>query len=116
MEAAFVMSITLFVLAALLICMFYLHDRAVMQASVCGIVAAGSNTASEKEQRRVTSELKNSLTQKRLTGSRNLSSQVSTGKEISASWSGTYPVPGLAMEYFTNSSLPVHAALSLRKK
>lgn len=114
-EASFVMSITFFVLAALLICTFYLHDRAVMQAAVCGIVSAGSNTATEEEQRQVVLELKRSLTQERLIGSRNLSSQAGTGKKISVSWSGSYPVPGLAMRYFTGNSLPVRASWSSEK-
>ena len=87
-EASFLMSITFFVLAAFLICTFYLHDRAVMQAAVCEIASAGSNAAFEEDQRQVTAGLKKSLTQKRLMGSRNLSGQISTGEKVSASWSG----------------------------
>lgn len=114
-EASFVISITFFVLAALLICTFYLHDKAVMQAAVCGLVSAGSNTVTEEEQRRVTSELKRSLTQRRMMGSRNLSGQINTGKRISASWSGSYPVPGLAMKYFTGNRLPIHVSWKSEK-
>lgn len=114
-EASFLMSITLFVLAALMICTFYLHDKAVMQAVVCEIASAGSNMATEEEQKQVTSELKNALTQKRLMGSRNLSGQVGTGKKVSANWSGNYPVPGLAMEYFTNNNLPIQVSWSSEK-
>lgn len=114
-EASFLMSITLFVLAALMICTFYLHDKAVMQAAVCEIASACSNMATEEEQNRTAFELKKSLTQKRLMGSRDLSSQVSTGRKVSASWSGNYPVPGLAMDYFTNNSLPIRVSWSSEK-
>ena len=114
-EASFLMSITLFVLAALMICTFYLHDKAVMQAVVCEIASAGSNMATEEEQRQVTSDLKKNLTQKRLLGSRNLSGQVSTGKKVSADWSGSYLVPGLAMEYFADNNLPIRVSWSSEK-
>lgn len=114
-EASFLMSITFFVLAGLLICTFYLHDKAVMQAAVCEIVSAGSNAATEEEQKRVIAGLKESLTQKRLMGTRNLSRQESTGKKISASWSGNYPVPGMVMKYFTENSLPVSVSWSSEK-
>ena len=108
-------SITFFVLVSLLICTFYLHDKAVMQAAVCEIVSAGSNTATEGEQKKVTSELKKSLTKKRLMGSRNLSGEISTGKKISAKWSGTYPVPGAAMRFFSKNKLPVGVSWSSEK-
>ena len=114
-EASFLMAITLFVLAALMICTFYLHDKAVMQAAVCEIASAGSNMATEEEQRQVTSELKKTLTQKRLLGSRNLSGQAGTGKKVSADWSGNYPVPGFVMEYFADNNLQIHVSWSSEK-
>ena len=112
-EASVLMSITFFVLTALLVCTFYLHDRTVMQSFTCEVAAAGSNMATSKEQEQVTSALKKSFTKQRLLGSRNVSGKVTTGnKKTSASWSGEYPVPGIAMKFLTGNKLSIEVSWS----
>ena len=114
-EASFLMPLIFFVLAGLLICTFYLHDKAVMQAAVCEVVSAGSNAATEKEQKQVIAGLKEAFTRERLMGTKSLSRRENTGKKVSAEWSGNYPVPGLAIKYFSSDSLPVRASWSSEK-
>lgn len=114
-EAAILMPIVFFVLAALLIAAFYLHDRAVLQAAVCEIVSAGSNMAAEEDQKQAVSGLSKSLTEKRLMGSRNLSGQVKTGETVSAAWKCSYPVPGLAMRYLAGNKLTISVSWKSEK-
>lgn len=116
-EAAAILPITLFVLAALILCSFYVHDRVVFQSIACEIVAAGSNCYTEKEQKSVTNDLKKGVKEKRFLGSRNISSNVSLGKkEINASFSASYPMPGMAVRYFSKGTLKIKKSWSGKKQ
>lgn len=115
-EAAILMAIIVTVLAALMITAFYLHDCAVLQAESCEIVSAGSNAVTEKEQQKVTAELKKMITKDRLLGSQNISGQVNTGKNgVSAAWEGKYPVPGIVGKFILHGTLPVKASWNSEK-
>ena len=107
-EAALVFSMTFFVLAALLFAVFYVHDRAVIQAVTCEAAAAGTNHYTVKERQAAAGKVKGILKAERLLGSRNLSVEVSAGKnETEASCSASYPVPGLAAGYFNGNRLQI---------
>lgn len=116
-EAAAILPITLFVLAALILCSFYVHDRVVFQSIACEIVAAGSNCYTEKEQKTVIGDLKKDVKEKRFLGSRHISSNVSSGKkEINASFSASYPMPGMAVQYFSGGVLKIKKGWSGKKE
>lgn len=107
-EGALVFSMTFFILAALLIVTFYVHDRAVIQAVTCEAASAGSNFLTAKERSATAAKVKKQLGQKRLLGSRNLSGNAAAGsKEVVASWKAVYPVPGMVMKYFSGSQLRI---------
>lgn len=107
-EAAMVFPIVLFVLAALIICAFYVHDRAVSQSIVCEMASAGSNFITEAERQEAMDAVKKQATASRFLGSRNLSLRSSSGKtEANAALSAEYPVPGMVMKYFAGGSLAI---------
>lgn len=107
-EAAVVMSLVFFVLGALILASFYIHDRAVLQGFICEITAAGSNFATEKERQEAVTNVKKQITAKRFMGSRSLSGNASAGKkEVSASWSAVFPIPGFAMKYLNGNQLKI---------
>jgi hypothetical protein len=114
-EAALVVSVTIFVLAALIICAFFVHDRAVLQSAACEAAAAGSNFASAEDRSAAAASVKKRISAERLLGSRNLEGYAATGtKEATASWSASYPVPGFVMNYFADNQLPISVAWSCR--
>lgn len=114
-EAALVVSIILFVLSALLVCTFYIHDRAVLQASTCEIAAAGSNFALSQDRQQAVNDAKASLTNSRLLGSRDRSGNASvSNKTVTASWSAVYPVPGFAMRYLASGSLKIQRSWKMQ--
>ncbi len=116
-EAAVVVPITFFVLAALILCGFYVHDRVVFQSIACEITAAGSNYCTEKEQKKVISDLKKSVKAKRFLGSRNISANVSSGKkEINAAFSASYPMPGMVIRYFSKGTLKIKKSWSGKRE
>ena len=107
-EASFVVTMTLFVLAALILCTFYIHDRATLQASVCEAASVGSNFATEKERKQAAQKVIEDMSEGRLLGSRNLDGNVALGKrEAVARWSAEYPVPGFAAKYLAEGSLNI---------
>ena len=110
-EGALVFSMTFFVLAALLIVTFYVHDRAVVQAVTCEAVSAGSNFLTSKECSSAAAQVRKQLTSSRLLGSRNLSGTAAVGsKEVVASWKATYPVPGMVMRYLSGNTLRIQTS------
>lgn len=115
-EAALLMAIIVTVMAALMIMTFYLHDRAVLQASSCEIASAGCNMATEKEQSRITESRKKMITKSRLLGSRNVSGQVNAAdKQVKAGWNGNYPVPGMVQKFISKNTLPVRVSWESKK-
>lgn len=107
-EAAAVVSITVMVLAALILVSFYAHDRAVLQSFVCEIASVGSNYATESERTTGINAAKSQVSASRLLGSKNLSGSAQAGEdEVTASWSAAYPVPGFAVEYLAGGELSV---------
>ncbi|MCD8023088.1 MAG: hypothetical protein LUF30_08995 [Lachnospiraceae bacterium] len=110
-EAAAVVSITILVLASLLIVSFYAHDRAVFQSYVCEIAATGSNYATEKERTSAVAFANAQVTASRFLGSSSLSGSASAGEdEVTASWSASYPVPGFAVAYLADGELSISAS------
>ena len=107
-EAALVFSMTFFVLAALLITVFYVHDRSVIQAATCEAASAGTNFYTAKERQKAAEKVKGQLQQNRLLGSRNLRGTVSVGnKNVTSGWSASYPIPGLAAGYLNGNKLQI---------
>lgn len=107
-EGALVFSITFFILAALLIVTFYVHDRAVIQAVTCEAASTATNFLTSKERSAAAAKAKKQLGQKRLLGSRNLSGNAAVGsKEVVAAWKASYPVPGMVMKYLSRNVLQI---------
>jgi hypothetical protein len=107
-EAAIIVSITVFVLGALIISSFYLHDRAVLQGAACEAAAVGSIFATEEERSEAAASVRESVTVSRLLGSRNLSGYATTGTSQSiSSWSADYPIPGFAARYLMGNQLHI---------
>lgn len=112
-EAAVVFSITFFVLSSLIICTFYLHDRAVAQGAACEAAAAGSNFEKSEDRRKAAEAVRNLAGEKRFMGSRGIASNVSIGKkEVNAAWQGRYPVPGFAAKYVAKNEFAIHQTWS----
>lgn len=109
-EGALVFSMTFFVLAALLIVTFYVHDRAVIQAVTCEAASVGTNFLTSKERSVAAAKVKKQFGQSRLLGSRNLSGNAAVGnKESTAIWKAVYPVPGMVMKYLSRNKLQIQA-------
>ncbi|MCD8336780.1 MAG: hypothetical protein LUD18_05800 [Lachnospiraceae bacterium] len=110
-EAAAVVSITIMVLASLILVSFYAHDRAVFQSIVCEIAAAGSNYATESERTSAVNAAKSQISASCFLGSSNLSGSAQAGEdEVTVSWSAGYPVPGFAAEYLAGGELTISAS------
>lgn len=107
-EAAIVVTVTMFVLASLLIGTFYVHDRAAMQGLVCEAASAGSNFATEEERKKAVQEVVKRINEERFLGSQGLSGNAASGsKNVTASWNAKYPVPGFAGGYLAQGSLDI---------
>ena len=114
-EAAVLLSMITFVLAALILTAFYLHDRSVCQSTACEAAAAGNNFFRQKDRSAAAAEVKKHFTKERLLGSRSLSEKTAAGKkEVSAQWKAVYPIPGFVMKYFSNSKLVIRASWTCR--
>lgn len=108
-------SMTFFVLAALLIVTFYVHDRAVIQAITCEAASAGSNFITQKEGSSAAARVKKQMKAARLLGSKGLSGSAAVGtKEATASWKAAYPVPGMIMKYLDRNRLSIQARWTSR--
>lgn len=107
-EAAAVVSITFFVLAAFIICAFYIHDREVLQSAACEAAVAGSNFSTEDEGSAAAKKIKSLMKTGRLLGSRGLDGYVAVeSKQVQAAWRSSYPVPGFAAKYLSGSKLNI---------
>lgn len=114
-EAAAVVSLTVLVLGALIICSFYLHDRVVLQGAACEAAAVGSSFASDSERSAALAAAGKRITANRLLGSRNVSSSTSAGSGgVTASWEAIYPVPGFAMKYLTGNRIEISQSWSCK--
>lgn len=108
-EAAVVMSILFWIMGALIICSFYMHDKEVLQSVSCEAAVAGSIFARQEERSKAAEKVKNSIQAGRLMGSNGLKASVSAGDGQSSSvWSATCPVPGFAMKYLTRNRLEIN--------
>lgn len=110
-EAAVLLSVIAFVMAALILTAFYLHDRSVCQSAACEAATAGNNFFLQKDRSTAAAEVKKQFKKDRLLGSRALSENTSAGKkEVSAQWKAVYPIPGFVLKYFADSRLVIHAS------
>lgn len=110
-EAAVVVTVTILVLAALILCTFYIHDRAVLQSAVCEAASAGSNFATARERKEAVQKITGELNAGRFLGSRGLSGNASTGnKMVVVSWAAEYPVPGFAARYLSQGKLDIQGS------
>lgn len=107
-EGSVVVTMTILVLAALILCTFYIHDRAVFQSMVCETASAGSNFATDSERKEAVSAMTDRLKASRFLGSRNLSGNAATGsKEITVFWNADYPMPGFALNYLSADDMTI---------
>lgn len=107
-EAAVLFSLIFFVLAALIISVFYIHDRAVAQAAACEAAVSGSNQENPGDAREAAEAVKDRVGGSRFLGSRNVGSSIAVGeKEVSAAWRGRYPVPGFTAKYLTGNEISI---------
>lgn len=114
-EAAVLLSVTAFVMAALILTVFYLHDRSVCQSAACEAAAAGNNFFLQNDRSTAAAGVRKQFGKERLLGSRALSKSTSAGKkEVSAQWKAVYPIPGFVMKYFTDSRLLIRASWKCR--
>lgn len=114
-EASIVVSMTILVLASLILCTFYIHDRAVFQSMVCEAVSAGSNFATESERSAAVSEAADRVRAERFLGSRDVSGSAEAGdKQVTASWNASYPVPGFAVRYLAEDSWGIRKSWTCR--
>ena len=107
-EASMIVTTTILVLASLILCTFYIHDRAAMQGIVCEAASAGSNFATAEERTQAAQAVLERLDAGRFLGSQNVSGNAASGKrEVTVQGSAQYPVPGFAAEYFSEGSLDI---------
>lgn len=114
-EAAVVMSLTVFVLASLILCTFYIHDRAVLQCMVCETAAAGSGFATDAERKEAAKTAAARIRAARFLGSRRLDGNAATGEnEVTVVWNAEYPVPGFAAPYLSGNTIKVSKSWTSR--
>ena len=107
-EAALVFPVILFVLAALLIMAFYVHDGGILQSFACETAVAGSNYMTENERKVAAEQVRKQAGQERLMGSRNSQGHVAFGSsEVYARYTAVCPVPGMVMRYLSNNQLKI---------
>lgn len=107
-EAAAVISMTFLVLGALIIAVFFVHDRAVIQSTVCEAAAVGSNYMTQEERSAAAQSVSGSISGQRLLGSQNLAVSVGVGEKSASAWgSAAFPVPGMFVSYFSGGSLDI---------
>ena len=107
-EAALVFPIILFVLAALLILAFYVHDRGILQGLACETAVAGSNYIMENERKAAAEQVRKQAGQERLMGSRSSQGHVAFGSsEVYARYTAVCPVPGMVMRYLSGNQLKI---------
>ncbi len=114
-EASVVVTMAMFVLAALILCTFYIHDRATLQAAVCEAASVGSNFATEKERKEAAQKVAGRVHEGRFLGSRNLNGNTALGsREATALWSAEYPIPGFAANYLAGGKLEIQRTWTCR--
>lgn len=107
-EAALVLPIVLFVLSALMILAFYVHDRGILQSLACETAVTGSNYITEEERKTAVERIKSQVSPARLMGSRGSSGHTAFGSsEVYAQYTAVYPVPGMAMRYLSGGQLKI---------
>ncbi len=114
-EASVVVTVTMLVLASLILCTFYIHDRAAIQGIVCEAASVGSIFSTEEERKQAAQEVIGRMEESRFLGSRNLNGNAASGKrEVTAQGSAEYPVPGFAAKYLSDGSLEIHKSWTSR--
>lgn len=114
-EAAVVISMTIFVLAALILCTFYLHDRATLQAIVCEAASVGSSFSTEKDRKEAMQGVVERINAGRFLGSRGLDGSAALGKrKATVLWNAKYPIPGFAARYLTEGELNIRKTWTCR--
>lgn len=107
-EAALVLPIVLFVLAALLILAFYVHDRGVLQSLACETAVAGNNYITVSERKAAAEQVKHQAVSERLMGSKGSGGHAAFGKsEVYVRYTASYPVPGMVTRYLAGNQLQI---------
>lgn len=107
-EAAAVMPLTFLVLGALLLCAFFVHDRAVVQSMVCEAAAAGGNFATEKERSEAVAAAVHAVSEQRFLGSRGVELYTDMGQnQVKAGGSAAFPVPGMFASFLSGGVLSI---------
>lgn len=108
MEAALVLPIVLFVLAAFLVLAFYVHDRGILQSLACETAVTGSNYITADERKAAAEQIRNQAVSTRFMGSRSSQGHAAFGSsEVYAQYTAVYPVPGIAVRYFSGGQLKI---------
>lgn len=107
-EAALVLPVVLFVLSALMILAFYVHDRGILQSLACETAVTGNNYITEEERKTAVERIKGQVSPTRLMGSRGSSGHAAFGSsEVYVQYTAVYPVPGMAMRYLSGGRLKI---------
>ncbi len=114
-EASILFCMIIFMLGAILLAAFYLHDRGVLQSSACEAAAAGENGYGQGERTGAAVKVKQQMSAGRLLGSRGLSGNLSVGDDtVTCSWRASFPVPGFAARYLSGGMLSADTSWSVR--
>lgn len=112
-EAAAVISIAFLVLGALMIIIFFVHDKAVLQGMVCETVSAGSRFALQEECLQASEDVRKKIKKTRFMGSRNISVENGIGDQTASVFaSAEYPVPGMFLNFLKNGKLEISGSWS----
>lgn len=102
------MSILIPILVSLIYAAFFIHDKAVLQGIACEIAVMGSNLNQDQEKESKMKTLRDYLAEGRLLGTERRKVELSSGEDqISVTCSGSFPVPGLIMRFFSGGELKI---------
>lgn len=113
-EAALIMSILIPLLSAIIYLGFYVHNKAVLQEAACRIVSAGSLNQAEGKASQVMEEIKQDILECRLIGMSGAQGEVTEGSTLSASFRGSFYVPGLVMRFFCGNRMEITVNKSMK--
>lgn len=101
LEAALLMTLLLPVLFSLIYASFFLHDRTILQGAACEVAAMVSNLTEEKDEQSRLEKLKDGLISSRLLGTKGTGGSLRRSKDqVSVSYQGNFPIPGLTAKLF----------------
>lgn len=114
-EAACLMGILLPLFVAIIYMGFFLHDKGFLQSAAFETAAHISLHADEKDLDG--SRLINSLIAGRMLGTRNMETQVVSGKkQVEVSCSGSFVVPGMSKMFFGENGIELRATAALNQE